>query len=207
MKRRDFIQRSILTSAGILLLPDAILSAVTDNHVSTKKLVVIQLSGGNDSLNMIVPYNNKIYYRSRPSLAIPERDVIKLSRYQGLNPVMTSLKELYEQGRMSIINSVGYPDPNRSHFRSMDIWQSASDANQYLNTGWVGRYLSSLPAEQRKPHAAIEVDTNLDLALKGDAITGLSLEHPGRLYESIRRGIFRPLTKTVTTDTGNPNHT
>ena len=205
MNRRSFLQRSILTSAGAILLPDTLLNAMSDTQVSSKKLVVIQLSGGNDSLNMVVPYTDKTYYKLRPSLAIPERDVLKLSKDQGLNPVMTSFKELYEQGRLSLINSVGYPEPNRSHFRSMDIWQSASDSDQYLSTGWIGRYLSLLPEEQRKPHAAIEVDTNLDLALKGDAITGLSLEDPNRLYDSIRRGMFRPLTKKVSKSTGNPN--
>jgi uncharacterized protein (DUF1501 family) len=205
MNRRSFLQHSILTSAGALLLPDTLLSAMSDTRVNSKKLVVIQLSGGNDSLNMVVPYTNKTYYKLRPALAIPEKDVLKLSKDQGLSPVMTSFKKLYEQGRLSIINSVGYPGPDRSHFRSMDIWQSASDSDRYLSTGWIGRYLSLLPDEQRKPHAAIEIDTNLDLALKGSTITGLSLENPDRLYDSIRRGMFRPLTKTISQKTGNPN--
>jgi len=203
MNRRYFLQRSILTSAGVLLLPDTLLNAMSDTQVSSKKLVVIQLSGGNDSLNMVVPYADKTYYKLRPSLAVPDRDVLKLSKLQGLHPSMTALKELHGQDRLSIINSVGYPNPNRSHFRSMDIWQSASDSDQYLNTGWIGRYLNSLHGETRKPHAAIEVDSNLDLALKGSSITGLSLENPNRLYDSIQRGLFRPLTRSITASTGN----
>ena len=204
LNRRDFLQRSILTSAGILFLPDALTGALANSSVKTKKLVVIQLSGGNDSLNMVVPYADRLYYKARPTLAIKKNEVLKLSKYQGLHPAMPAFRELYEQGRLSIINSAGYPEPDRSHFRSMDIWQSASDAGEYLSTGWIGRYLSFLPEEERKPHAAIEVDTNLDLALKGNSITGLSLEHPGKLYESIRRGLFRPLTQNISGSTGNP---
>ena len=206
MNRRTFLQRSILTSAGALLLPDGLLQAV--NPVSdrgTKKLVVIQLSGGNDSLNMVIPFKDKLYYKARPTLGIQQDDVLKASKYQGFNPAMKEFKALYDAGRLSVINSVGYPNPNRSHFRSMDIWQSASDANEYLNTGWIGRYLSALPGELRSPHIAIEVDSNLDLALKGNSITGISMEHPDKLYDSISRGLFRPLTKLNKSSSSNPN--
>jgi len=206
INRRTFLQRSILTSAGALLLPDPLLNAMTAGSAAkNKKLVVIQLSGGNDGLNMIVPYADPLYYKARPTLSVLGNDVLKASKYQGFNPVMKDLKDLYDQERLTVINSVGYPNPNRSHFRSMDIWQSASDADQYLNTGWIGRYLSSLPDDQRKPHMAIEVDSNIDLALKGNTITGLSMEHPEKLYDSLRRGLFRLLTRINKGATGNPN--
>ena len=206
MNRRIFLQRSALTSAGVLFLPDTLLHAMTSGAgTKAKKLVVIQLSGGNDSLNMVIPYKDKLYYKARPSLGIPQDEVLKASKYQGLHPAMNEFKTLYDEGRLSVINSVGYPDPNRSHFRSMDIWQSASDANQYLSTGWIGRYLGVLPGDMRTPHMAIEVDSNLDLALKGDSITGLSMEHPDKLYDSISRGLFRPLTKISRNTTGNSN--
>jgi len=206
INRRTFLQRSILTSAGAMLLSDQLLNAMTAGPAAkNRKLVVIQLSGGNDGLNMIVPYADNLYYKARPVIAVAKNDVLKASKYQGFNPVMKSFKSLYDQNRLTVINSVGYPNPNRSHFRSMDIWQSASDADQYLNTGWIGRYLSALPDDQRKPHKAIEVDSNIDLALKGNTITGLSMEHPEKLYDSLRRGLFRPLTKINKGVTGNPN--
>ncbi len=206
INRRTFLQRSVFTSAGALLLPDTLLNAVTAGSAGrNKKLVVIQLSGGNDGLNMVVPYADALYYKARPTLAVPENEVLKISNYQGFNPVMKDIKKLYDQERLTVINSAGYPNPNRSHFRSMDIWQSASDSDQYLNTGWIGRYLSFLPDEQRKPHMAIEVDSNIDLALKGSAITGLSMEHPMKLHDSLRRGLFRPLTKISRSNTDNSN--
>jgi len=90
-----------------------------------KNLVIIQLSGGNDGLNTIIPYGNDIYYQKRKTIAINKPDIIQLNDMQGLNPNLSALKDIYDQGWMSIINSVGYPNPDRSHFRSMDIWQTS----------------------------------------------------------------------------------
>jgi len=210
INRRYFLQKTALSASGLMMIPSA-LKAAFENSLSIpearnlKKLVVIQLSGGNDGLNMIVPYSNDLYYKARPVLAVKRKDVIPLSEFQGLNPVMAEFKELYDKNELCVINNVGYPDPDRSHFRSMDIWQSASDANQYLKTGWIGRYLNSLPESERKPHAAIEVGKELDLALIGTGITGISLEHPSRLYENLRRGIFRPVAGMHQKTTGNDN--
>ena len=133
-----------------------------------KNLVIIQLSGGNDGLNTIVPYGNDVYYQLRNTIAIPQSEIIKLNAMQGLNPALAPLKEIYDQGWMSIIKNVGYPNPNRSHFLSMDIWQSASDSNQFLSTGWIGRYLDSNCQMCKYPYNAIEVDDTLSLTLKGD---------------------------------------
>ena len=96
-----------------------------------KILVVVQLSGGNDGLNTVVPYRNDIYYRERPGIAIKPDDVLKLNDDIGLHPAMTPLKALYDNGLLTIINNAGYPNPDRSHFRSMDIWQTATDADKY----------------------------------------------------------------------------
>src|SRR5690606_17455966 len=120
------------------------LEAMALNKLSGhRNLVIIQLSGGNDGLNTVVPFGLDEYYQGRKTIAIAPDKVIKLNDVQGLNPAMEALRGLYDQGEMSIINSVGYPNPNRSHFRSMDIWQTASDSDQYLSTGWIGRYLDS----------------------------------------------------------------
>lgn len=205
--RRSFIQNSIISTAGTFLLPGFLNAMergrdITGNSRS-KKLVVIQLSGGNDGLNTIVPYNNSLYYKARPTMAIPANEVLKATEQLGFNPVMKEFKELFDTNKLCIINNVGYPNPDRSHFRSMDIWHSASDSDKYVNTGWIGRYISSLPPEKRKPHMAIEVDAELALALKGKDMTGMALQNPDQLFNSIRRGIFRPLAEMHKENTQN----
>ena len=158
-----------------------------------KNLVIIQLSGGNDGLNTIIPYGNDIYYQKRKTIAINQPDIIKLNDMQGLNPSLSALKEIYDQGWMSIINSVGYPNPDRSHFRSMDIWQTASDSNQFLTTGWIGRYLDSNCQDCKNPYTAIEVDDTLSLAMKGGKMKGIAVQDPYKLYQTTREPFFKDL--------------
>src|SRR6266545_2050681 len=105
-----------------------------------KILVVVQLSGGNDGLNMVVPYADGAYHRARPAIHHEEKTVLKVNDYIGLHPNLGPLKELYDDGRLSIVQGVGYPNPNRSHFRSMDIWHSASPDKDVVTEGWLGRY-------------------------------------------------------------------
>jgi uncharacterized protein (DUF1501 family) len=104
---------------------------------------------------------------------------------------MGPLKEIYDQGWMSVINSVGYPNPDRSHFRSMDIWQTASNAEEYLSTGWVGRYLDSNCQVCKDPYAAIEVDDSLSLALKGSFKKGIAVKDPASLFKNTREPFFK----------------
>ena len=158
-----------------------------------KNLVIIQLSGGNDGLNTIVPYGNDIYYQKRNTIAISKTDIIKLDDMQGLNPSLSSLKEIYDQGWMSVINSVGYPNPDRSHFRSMDIWQTASDSDQFLTSGWVGRYLDANCQVNKNPYTAIEVDDTLSLAMKGIKMKGVAVQDPEKLYQTTREPFFKDL--------------
>ena len=200
MKRRDFLQKSALTTAGTMLIPNFLKAFETNRlgqRASTDKiLVVVQLSGGNDGLNTVVPFRNDIYYRERPSIAIPADKVLRLNDEVGFNPAMESLKALYDDGLVSIINNVGYPNPDRSHFRSMDIWHTASDADKYLSTGWVGRYLdANCQGTACEPHRAIEVDDTLSLAMKGDAINGLAVLDPKKLYNQTRSGLVHDLSK------------
>ncbi len=159
---------------------------------SGKILVVVQLSGGNDGLNTVVPYQNDIYYRERPSLAIPKQEVLPLNDELGLHPALQALRDLYDVGELSIINSVGYPNPDRSHFRSMDIWQSGSSSRDYWNTGWLGRYLDN-DCSGKPAHHALEVDDGLSLAMKGDRRSGFAMSDAKRL----RRAAQHPFLKTV----------
>lgn len=186
MNRRQFIQQTSLVSTS-LFFPNFL---KTPQHTSLstngKVLVIVQFSGGNDGLNTVVPYRNDIYYKERPSLAITPKEVLDLTDEMGLNPALEKLKKLYDQGEVAILNNVGYPNPDRSHFRSMDIWHSASNANQYLDTGWLGRYLDAECTACTNSYKAIEVDDTLSLALKGSYKTGLAVRNPERLYNATR---------------------
>src|SRR6202051_2045170 len=106
-------------------------------------LVVLQLAGGNDGLNTVIPFEDDLYFKARPTLAVPKAQVLPLDGVVGLNPSLAPLKNLYDGGNLAIIQGVGYPNPNRSHFRSTEIWQTASDAQQNLTKGWIGRYFDS----------------------------------------------------------------
>jgi uncharacterized protein (DUF1501 family) len=120
---------------------DALTQTVTGKDGTI--LVVLQLAGGNDGLNMIVPYADDAYHQARPRLGIAADKVLKIDNYVGLNPKLTGLKSLFDEGRVAIVQGVGYPNPNRSHFRSTEIWQTASDADRTLSEGWLGRYFDN----------------------------------------------------------------
>ena len=160
---------------------------------SGKILVIVQLSGGNDGLNTVVPFRNDIYYRERPGIAIRPDGVLKLNDEIGLHPAMAPLKALYDDGMLTVINNVGYPNPDRSHFRSMDIWQTATDSDKYSQTGWLGRYLDKSPNPE--PYRTLEVDDTLSLALKGERLNGLALLDPKKLYNQTRNGMVKKLSQ------------
>ena len=201
MNRRKFLQQSALTTAGTMLIPH-FLKAYEAQMLGQmapsngKILVIVQLSGGNDGLNTVVPYRNDIYYRERPSIAIRPENVLKLNDEIGLNPAMTPLKALYDEGLVTVINNVGYPNPDRSHFRSMDIWQTASDSDKYVSTGWLGRYLDAACAgKAQQPFRTIEVDDTLSLSMKGNTLNGLAMLDPKKFYNQTRSGMIKDLSK------------
>ena len=102
------------------------------------KLVVVQLNGGNDALNTVVPVNEGLYYDNRPHVHIKQNEGLKINDELAFNPSMTAIKKLWDQGKVAIINGIGYPTPNRSHFRSMDIWHTA-EPDKVINEGWIGK--------------------------------------------------------------------
>lgn len=162
------------------------LKNIPQKSTSHKKLIVIQLSGGNDGLNTIVPTRNDLYYKLRPNIAIQYNDAISLDSEYGFNPVMNGLADIYSQGYLNVINAVGYPNPTRSHFKSIDIWHSASDSSKILDTGWIGRYLDSTrTAEKLDNLRAVEIDDLLHLALKGRDSSGVAFENIGELHKAL----------------------
>ncbi len=148
MKRRQFLQTGSIMSLPVFLgglEVSAIAQSSLFNFINNdddRVLVLVQLNGGNDGLNMVIPIDQYSGLSAvRPTLMIQENKVLKLTDKTGLHPSMTGLHQLYQEGKMAVVQSVGYPNQNRSHFRSTDIWTSASDSNKYVRTGWAGRYL------------------------------------------------------------------
>lgn len=195
IKRREFLQVGSLATAS-LMLPKFLKAFERPMMVppGNKVVVVIQFSGGNDGLNTVIPVRNDIYYRERPKLGIIKDAAVSLTDEVGLNPALVAFKDLYDDGSLSILNSVGYPNPDRSHFRSMDIWQTASASNEYLNTGWVGRYLDAQCKGCDKPTQAMELDDVLSLALKGEESKGLAFKDPKKLFNSSNGKYFKDIS-------------
>jgi uncharacterized protein (DUF1501 family) len=162
--------------------------------------VVLQLSGGNDGLNTVVPVRNDIYYRSRPTLGLAKDKAILLTDEVGVHPELPYFRSLYDEGHLGILNSVGYPEPDRSHFRSMDIWQSASDSKDVLQTGWLGRYLDERCRSCDLPTQAIEIDDTLSLALKGDLQKAIALKDPKQLYNNSHKDYLKKLSASHSLD-------
>lgn len=200
IKRKEFIQVGSLATASILL-PGFLKALEKKNSVppGNKVVLVIQLSGGNDGLNTIIPITNDIYYRERPRLGISKEKALQLTTEAGINPALDIFKGLYDEGNLAVLNSVGYPNPDRSHFRSMDIWQSASNSNEYINTGWLGRYLDAQCKGCDKPTQTLEIDDMLSLALKGNERSGIAFKDPRRLYSSSNESFYKEISAAHTT--------
>ncbi len=147
--RRTFLRQ--MGAAGIVslgaappeFLTRAAAAADSQSSKSTngRVLVLVQLAGGNDGLNTVIPYDNADYYKARPGIGIGKGEVLKVNDSLGFHPAMTGFKKLFDDGVLSIVQGVGYPNANRSHFRSMDIWQSARPDIEYTKDGWIGRAL------------------------------------------------------------------
>ena len=212
IQRRDFLKTGSIATAS-LLLPKFLKAFETPGIIANngKTLVVLQLSGGNDGLNTVIPVRNDVYYRERPRIGIKREEALSLTSEAGLNPALSELKGLYDNGELAILNNVGYPNPDRSHFRSMDIWHSASPADAYWQTGWLGRYLDAqcagnAPANGSCSSRALEIDDTLSLVLKGDNIKGLAMKDVQKLYNAARSPYFTAYSKAhiAATDDDSP---
>jgi uncharacterized protein (DUF1501 family) len=192
LKRKEFLQIGSLATASFMV-PKFLKAFEKGTFVppGNKVLVVLQLSGGNDGLNTVIPVRNDLYYKARPKLGIEKSSALLLNDEVGIHPALTSFKDLYSDGSLGILNNVGYPNPDRSHFRSMDIWQSGSKSDEYVYTGWLGRYLDAQCSGCDKPTQALEIDDTLSLALKGEHAKGLAMKDPRRLYGTANEKFFK----------------
>jgi uncharacterized protein (DUF1501 family) len=192
IKRREFLKISSLATASFMM-PNFLKAMTLDEALAPSQniLVVLQFTGGNDGLNTIIPAKNDIYFRERKTLAI--QNSLSLTDEAGINPSLPYFKELFDGGELSVMNNVGYPNPDKSHFRSMDIWQSASRSDEFLDTGWLGRFLDEECYRCEHPTQALEVDDMLSLALKGENNKAFAFKDPKRLYQTSQEKYFKSL--------------
>ncbi len=156
--------------------------AASDGASRERILVVVELAGGNDGLNTVVPYRDDVYYRSRPRLSIPPKSLLKLDDHVGLNPRLRRFADLLNAGRLAVVQGVGYPNPTRSHFDSMAIWQSGQLGATHGTQGWLSRYLdATVPAGTLDPRAIQAGGAKLTQALSGGNVQALTLDGLGKL--------------------------
>lgn len=197
MNRRDFLyQLSFLTGGTTVAMSGIPLRAfahplVPDAVTADGKIIVLlQLNGGNDGLNTVIPFRNDIYYQKRPTIAIRRENAISLNDDMGLHPSMRLLKNLYDKGQVSIVQNVGYDNPNRSHFRSTDIWLSGSDATEFLYEGWTGRYLAhafpEFPGKFPEHPMAIQLGAVESMLLQSQwGSMGVVFDSPNAFYQLV----------------------
>jgi uncharacterized protein (DUF1501 family) len=140
-------------------------------------LVVVQLAGGNDGLNTLVPFADDDYHRARPRLGLKANQVLRLTDAIGLHPALAGFKALHDDGLFAAVQAVGYPNSNRSHFRSTDIWMTATDSDRFSNKGWLGRYFDHACAGA-EPTVGLCVGRQAPLAFAGQQPKGVALENP-----------------------------
>lgn len=208
MRRREFIQ-CMLPLAGlpvvfpmwsVALRPGreggaSGLRRFLDLPNDGRVLVVIQLAGGNDGLNTIVPHGHDAYYSNRPRLAIAKNEILDLNGEIGLHPALANLRPLYDNNELAIVQGVGYPNPDRSHFKSTDIWLTASDSDDVQDTGWLGRYFDLVCPPDLEDNApcgtfgppAVQIGLTSSLALLGRNPKGIALQDPLAFYNLVSR--------------------
>ena len=188
--RRTFIQRGLVLLSATATIPtflDQTLLAIANpedmprtqqpSGKDGKILVVVQMSGGNDGLNTVIPYADDAYHRARPAIGHDAKSVLKIDNYHSLHPNLGAVKSLFDNGQMAIVQGVGYPNPNRSHFRSMDIWHTADPESEVPTAGWIGRYFDNA-CPGCDPHVGVNIGETIPLAMKGERVLPLSFDRP-----------------------------
>ncbi|HEU5423692.1 MAG TPA: hypothetical protein VFU72_09140, partial [Nitrolancea sp.] len=170
LTRRTFVRGSLVAVAGGIAMPNIFaraLQVAASDHVSdagTRTLIVIQLAGGNDGLNTVVPYQDSVYLQSRPTISVKAAEALPLDGRLALHPNLKELKGIWDQGHLAIVESVGYDHPSLSHFQSMDIWQTA-DPTQGRRDGWLSKLVEGMVDSQGHPLGALALGAGLPPAL------------------------------------------
>jgi uncharacterized protein (DUF1501 family) len=217
MKRREFLGKSVAAAVPALISGYAVKALNVDSPIvkalmgtgtdTDHVLVIIQLSGGNDGLNMVIPIETyNLYNAARANIAIPENRILRLNGYDktGLNPAMTGLQTMYNENKLKVIQAVGYPQPNFSHFRATDIWMTASNSNQEVFSGWAGRYLNyeypnfpnGYPNTDMTDPLAIQIGSTATLTSQGPSVNmAMSITSATNFYQLVN-GTSDPVPNT-----------
>src|SRR5947207_8699631 len=176
ISRRAMIKDGLLVVSAGMVMP-AILSrgiasaraqALEGSHIAQtangRTLIVVQMAGGNDGLNTVIPFSDSLYHQVRPTLAIPDAKVLPLDSRLGLHPNLAPLKKLWDAGHLAIIEGVGYPNQSLSHFQAMDIWQTL-DLSGAGNEGWLGKLVSGWVDQDGHPFKALDIGVQTAQAL------------------------------------------
>ncbi|MGZ3639047.1 MAG: DUF1501 domain-containing protein, partial [Ktedonobacterales bacterium] len=175
--RRAMIRDGLLAVSAGMIMPSVFARAVRAASNAAEEgstwaqaaqgrtLIVVQMAGGNDGLNTIIPYTDGAYYQARPTLAIKQQDAIALDSRLGMHSSLAALKPLWAAGKLAVVEGVGYPNPNLSHFAAMDIWQTL-DLSGRGGTGWLGKYVAGLVDKDGHPFQSLAVGTALPTALR-----------------------------------------
>ena len=198
MKRSEFLRQLGLVTGGVAFGVDGVAGRAFAHNPFMLDLagtngsifVLVQLAGGNDGLNTVVPFEDPIYYQKRTTVNIKKEEALKITSTLGLHPSMTGLRKLYDEAKVCVVNNVGYASPNRSHFRSTDIWLSGSDAATVLTDGWLGRYLTGqypeFPVKMPAEPMAIQLGSVESMLLLSQVgTTATVFEDPNQFFQLV----------------------
>ncbi|MSQ21911.1 MAG: DUF1501 domain-containing protein [Dehalococcoidia bacterium] len=182
--RRDFLKTGVTLLGATALLPNVFQKALLTLQQERVRgapiddgriLVVVQMAGGNDGLNTVIPIMDGRYYDARPTISIGQKNTLPLDANTGLNPSLLEMKELWDQGILAIVEGVGYPSQNYSHFVSMDVWQTG-DPKHKLNDGWLGRYCEKYQGQHEAPFLGLAIGRSLPTSLQTPSIAVPSVD-------------------------------
>ena len=193
MNRRDFLKVSALAVSVTSGMPGFLARAAAQAG-GDQTLVVIQLTGGNDGLNTLIPYSNGAYYAARPNIAIGKKDVLTLNADLGMHPSLRALSKFWDAGQLGWLENIGYPNPNRSHFASMAIWHTA-DPSQAASDGWIGRIAETIG----DPFCASNIGNATPLALQAKDFSLPSISSVDGFQVKLPAGLQSPFTTMLNT--------
>lgn len=188
LDRRTFLKTGLFGLGASLLGPTSFLrlAGAHPGGADLPVLVVLQLSGGNDGLSTVVPYGDDAYHNARKATAIPTAEVLKLAAssgpnsYVGLNPKLTAMRALFDRGDLAIVQGCSYPNPNRSHFKSMDVWHAASPDGRRKGTGWLGRAVDRMHPDSDSPDLIAALGSTVPFALQANRHKAVAFTGPGQ---------------------------
>jgi uncharacterized protein (DUF1501 family) len=181
MNRRNFLTLTGTFTGGMLVLPSFLHAFGSQQNlvIGEQCIVFVQLNGGNDGLNTFIPFEDPLYYELRTKIALNKDAVVGKNKGMAFHPSLKDFAQMQQNGDLTVIQNVGYPEPIRSHFRSQEIWQTATDSNKYINEGWLGRFLD-LQCNGHQATAGINLDSIDNLALKGVEPNFITVKDPDR---------------------------